>query len=138
MPGVVDRLAASEGAPMFGDDPAVLADHDAIGIGMDLDRTPNRAGRHRVLVVVEADQASLGDSRWHGVEAVEPANIGNELRPFCLEHLPDRLFGQLGMAIRLRVSDAFIDLPGLPLLQGLGTPPRCEEARSTPPALGPD
>ena len=44
MPGVIDRI----------DDPAVLADHDAIGIGLDLDRAPDRAGGHRVLVVVEA------------------------------------------------------------------------------------
>src|SRR6266850_2060819 len=46
--GVVNRLAAVEGALMFGDDPAVLADYDAVGIGVDLDRPPNRAGCHRV------------------------------------------------------------------------------------------
>jgi hypothetical protein len=61
MPGVIDRIAAAEGAPMFADDPAVLADHDAIGIGLDLDRAPDRAGGHRVLVVVETHQAGLGD-----------------------------------------------------------------------------
>lgn len=56
---------------MFGDDPATLADYDAVGIGMDFDRAPDRTGRHRVLVVVEADPAGLGDRRRHGVEAVE-------------------------------------------------------------------
>src|SRR5450759_1570774 len=51
MPGVVDRVAAAERAAMFGDDPPVLADYDAIGIGINLDRAPNRAGGYRVLVV---------------------------------------------------------------------------------------
>ena len=37
MPGVVDRIAAAERARMFGDDPTVLADHDPVGIGMNLD-----------------------------------------------------------------------------------------------------
>ena len=38
VPGIVDRLAAAEGTPMFSDYPAVLADDDAIGIGLNLDR----------------------------------------------------------------------------------------------------
>jgi hypothetical protein len=37
MPGVVDRLITSETARMLGDDRAVLADHDTLGIGLDLD-----------------------------------------------------------------------------------------------------
>jgi hypothetical protein len=45
---------------MLGNDPAVLADRYAIGIGMDLDRTSDRAGGHRVFVVVEAHEAGLG------------------------------------------------------------------------------
>jgi len=36
MPRVIDGLTAAERAGMFGDDPAFLADHDAVGIGMDL------------------------------------------------------------------------------------------------------
>ena len=36
---------------MFGDDPAVLADYDAIGIGMDLDRTPDRAAATEYLLL---------------------------------------------------------------------------------------
>ena len=55
---------------MFGDDPPVLADHDAIGIGMDIDGTPDRTGRHRVFVVVEANQAGLRDRRRYGMESV--------------------------------------------------------------------
>ena len=61
-----------------------------IGVRMDLDRTTDSTGRHRVLVVVEAYQAGLRDRCRHRVEAIEPAGVGNELRPLCLEHLPDR------------------------------------------------
>src|SRR5712671_2179161 len=89
--------------------PASLADHNAVGIGVNLDRTPDRAGCHRVFVIVEANQAGLRDRRRHRVEAVEPAGIRNELRPFRLEHLPDRLIGQLRMAVRLGVSDALVE-----------------------------
>ena len=71
MPGIVDRLAAAEGARMLGDDLPVLADHDAVGIGMNFDRPSDRTGRHRVLVVVEAHQAGLRDRRRNGMEAVE-------------------------------------------------------------------
>jgi hypothetical protein len=39
---------------MLGDDPPVLADYDAIRIGMNFDRTPDRTGCHGVLIVVEA------------------------------------------------------------------------------------
>jgi hypothetical protein len=39
MPRVVDGLAAAERARMLGDNPSVLTDHDAVGIGMDLDRS---------------------------------------------------------------------------------------------------
>jgi hypothetical protein len=38
MPGVVDRVATAERTAMLGDDPPVLADDDAVGIGMDLGR----------------------------------------------------------------------------------------------------
>jgi hypothetical protein len=37
MPGIVDRLAAAEAAAMLADDCAILADHDVIGISLDLD-----------------------------------------------------------------------------------------------------
>jgi hypothetical protein len=40
MPGVVNRLAAAEMAAMLADDRAVLADHHAIGVGLDLDWPP--------------------------------------------------------------------------------------------------
>jgi hypothetical protein len=39
---------------MLGDDSAILADHDPVGIGLDLDRPADGARGDRVLVVVEA------------------------------------------------------------------------------------
>src|ERR1700727_2721564 len=54
MPRIVDRLATAERSRMFSDDPPVLADHDAGGIGMDFDRTPDGIGGHGVFVAVGA------------------------------------------------------------------------------------
>jgi hypothetical protein len=79
---------------------------------MDIDRTADCASGNRVFVVVEAYQAGFGDRRRHGMESIEPARIGNELRPLRLEHLPDRLLGQFRMAVGLGVGDAFIGEPG--------------------------
>ena len=78
---------------MLGNDAPILTDHDAVGIGLDLDRASDRAGRDRVLVVVEAHQTGLRYRRWHSMEAIEPTGIRNELGPFAFEHLPDRLLG---------------------------------------------
>jgi hypothetical protein len=58
VPRVVERSPTAERTGMFGDDPPVLADYDAVGIGMNLDRTPDCVGCHRVLVVVEASTRS--------------------------------------------------------------------------------
>jgi hypothetical protein len=60
---------------MLADDPPVLADHDAVGIGMNLDGTPHGARCHRVFIVIEAHQAGLRHRRLHRVESVEPAGI---------------------------------------------------------------
>src|SRR6202790_5279418 len=120
---------------MLGDNAPVLADHNAIRIGMDLDRPADRAGRYRVLVVVEPHQAGLRDRCRHRMEAVEPAGIGNELRPLYLEHLPDRLFGQLRMAMRPGVGDAFIEQPAIHLVVGLEPQPWREEALTDKPDL---
>ena len=38
---------------MLGSDAPILTDHDAIGTSLSLDRPPDRAGGHRVFVVVE-------------------------------------------------------------------------------------
>jgi len=58
-----------------------------------------------------------GDRRWHCVESIEPAGIGNEVRPLRLEHLPDRLLGQLRMVMHLGVGNAFIEQPGVQLIK---------------------
>src|SRR5262249_58188840 len=135
MPGVIDCLAAAERAGMLGNHPPVLADNNTVGIGMNLDRTADRTGRDRVLVVVEAHQAGLGDGCWHRVEAIEPAGIGNQSWPLRLEHLPDRLLVPLRMAMRLGIGDAFIEQPGVHLVVALEPQPRREEPLADEPDL---
>src|SRR6516225_2504944 len=115
---------------MLSNDPSVLTDHDAIGIGLDFYRTSNRAGTDRVFVIVEAHQAGLRDRGLYRMEAVEPAGIGNELGAFGFKHLPDRLIGQFRMAMCLGVGDTFIEQPGVQLVQVFEPQPRREEARS--------
>ena len=66
---------------------------------------------------------------------IEAAGIGNELRPFRFEHFPDRLLGQLRMAVRLGVGDAFIGEPVVQLVEALEPQPRREEALSDQPDL---
>ena len=82
-PGIINRCAAAIAAPMLGHDPPVLADHDTIGVGMDIDRTADGARAHRALVIVEPDQAGFRHRGGQRVEAVEAAAIGNELRLTC-------------------------------------------------------
>jgi hypothetical protein len=59
MPRVVDRRATAKAAPMFAGDYSVLADHDTIGIGFDLDRPADGTRGDRVLVVVEPNETGL-------------------------------------------------------------------------------
>jgi hypothetical protein len=61
------------------------------------------------------------------VESVEAAGIGNKLRPFCLEHLPDRLAIQLRMMMRFGVDNAFVEQPSVQLVVVLEPKPRREE-----------
>ena len=57
MPRIVDCRAPPEATAMLADNRAVLADHKAIGVGLDLDR-PSRGPRgDRVFVIVETYQA---------------------------------------------------------------------------------
>src|SRR6516164_5189350 len=44
MPRVVDGLTASEGSWMLRNDAPILTDHDAVGIGLNLDWAPDCAG----------------------------------------------------------------------------------------------
>jgi hypothetical protein len=69
------------------------------------------------------------------MEAVEPAGIGNELRPFRFEHLPDRPVGQLWMAMRLGVCDAFVEQPSIQIVKVFEPQPRREEPLAHKPNL---
>ena len=80
MPRIVDCLAATVVAGMLCDDTSILADDDAIGVGMDLDWTTDCAGAHRVFVVVEPHQTRL---RHRGLLRMEPG-----VRP---EQAPDSM-----------------------------------------------
>ena len=113
MPGIVDRLAAAVAAGVFRDDAPVLADDDALGIGLDLDWAADRAGADRVFVVVEAHEAGLRHRCRQRMEPVEPATIGHKVWPLLLEDLPHRLIRSFRMRMYLGVSDAFVGQPGV-------------------------
>ena len=80
---------------MLGDNASVLADYDAIRIGMNLDRTPTALAATEYLLLSKRTRQVFETRRRHRVEIIEPASIGDQLRPFCLKHLPDRLLGRL-------------------------------------------
>ena len=111
MPRIVGDLAAPEAAGMLGDDLAVLADGDPIGIGPHVHRPPHRACRDAVLVVVEAHQTGLGNRYLSGMEAVEGAAVRHQEGPLLLEHLPHRLARDRRMRMLLGVLDAPIHEP---------------------------
>src|SRR5277367_451405 len=116
VPGIVGYLAAAVFTGMLADDTAILAQNDALGIGVDLDRTTDRARAHRVFVVVESNQARL---RYRGLlrmEPVEATAIGDQVGPLLLEHLPDGLLGALGMGMSLGVGDAPVHQPAIQLV----------------------
>src|SRR5262249_7888133 len=135
MPGIVDCLAAPETAPMFGDDLAILADHDPVGVGMDLDWATQRLCYDRVLVVVETDETGLRDGSRNSVEPVEPPSITNETWPLGLEDRPDCLVSAFGMRMRLGIGNALIDQPTIHLLVSPEPQPRREEALAHQPHL---
>jgi hypothetical protein len=76
---------------------AIVADDDAIAIGVNIDRSAHRPGQHRVAIVVEADQAGHRHRSRQRMEAVEATGIGDELGALLLEHLPDGALLELGM-----------------------------------------
>ena len=51
MPRVVDRVAAGERAGVLGDDPAVLADHDAVHISIDSTGRPTALAATEYLLL---------------------------------------------------------------------------------------
>src|SRR5271165_7225171 len=127
MPGVVDRLAATKLTAMLADNRAVLADDDALGIGLDLDRPADGARTDRVLIVVEPHQAGLRHRCLGGVKAVERADDLYELRALRLKHLPDRAVGLFGMRVALGVGNALVEQPAVQLVVTRHSQARCEQ-----------
>src|SRR5262249_61210626 len=80
MPGIIERRAAAETAAMLADNRALLAYHDAVGIGLDLDRPTDRARGDRVLVIVEPHQTGLRHRGLNRMEAVEWAGDRHQVR----------------------------------------------------------
>ena len=128
MPGIVDRLASAVAARVLGHRASILADDDPIGVGVDVDGAADGARADRVFVVVEPYQAGLRHRGRQRVEPIETAAIRNELRPLLLEDLPDRLVGPLGMGMRFRPGQAFVEKPGVQFVVALELQPRREEA----------
>src|SRR5215469_17187788 len=89
MPGIVNRLAAPETAPMLGDNFAMLSDQDPVGVSVYLHRATQRLRHDRVLVVVKTDKTGLRDGGRNRVESVKPPGITNEAWPLGLEDRPD-------------------------------------------------
>ena len=81
MPWIIDRLAPPKGAGVFAYHHAILPDHDAFGVGMHLDGTADGSRQNRVFVVVEPHRAGLRHRGWHAVEAIEAADVWNEVGP---------------------------------------------------------
>ena len=123
-------MAAPELARVLGDDPPVLANDDVIGVGLELDRPPDGARVHRIMVVVEAQsvacaraklacEAQFRHRRRRAVEPVEAAAILDQLRPLLFEDLPDRAFALLGMGVRPGPGQTFVEKPGVEVVIAL-------------------
>ena len=136
VPGIVDRLVAPEGARMLADDPAVLAHHDAIGIGADLDRPADRAA----LPPSTCCCRSAPGRSWRPTPAPHGSRRTGRHR--------ERGFGrsasntsqivcsrELGMPVRLGVGDALVEQPGVQLVVALHPQPRREEPLADQPDL---
>ena len=97
----------------------LLADDDPIGVSVNFDRPANGAGADRVFVIVKANQAGLRHGSRQSVKSIEPAAIGNELRPLLLEHLPNGVLGTFRMWMSLGIGDDLIGEPSIqPVIDG--------------------
>ena len=67
------------------------------------------------------------------MEAIEPTRIGHELGSLGLEDLPDCPIGELRMPMRLGVSNAFIEQPGVQLVERLESQPLVKNRSRTSP-----
>ena len=64
------------------------------------------------------------------METIEGASVTYQMRPFGLEHLPDRLIGLFGVAVRFGVGNAFVQEPAIQLIETFDPQARCEEPLS--------
>jgi hypothetical protein len=109
MPRVVDRLVAAETARMLGNDDAVLADDDALGISLDL------AGRPTAREATEYLLLSKRTSQVLETEACVARNPSNRLpngtscARSASKTCPDRPIGQLRVLVRLGAEDALVE-----------------------------
>ena len=117
---------------------AILADHDVIGISLDLDRPADGARDDRVFVVVEPHETGLRDRGLRRVETVKWPSDLHEPRPFRVDNLPDRAVGQFGMLVRCGIGDAPGEQPGVQLLVARHPQPRVKKrSRTTRPGSRP-
>ncbi len=141
VPRVIDRLTSPVDAGMVSDDYTILPDDDPIRIGIHINRPPDgrRDGgvsvpqgidppdQFLIFVTVEPHRTGLRHRRGHAVESVERPSIWHKLRPFRLEHIPDRLVGQVRMTVRFGVGHAFVQEPGVQFVQAFDPQTRGEE-----------
>jgi hypothetical protein len=71
MPGIVDRLATAETARVLADERAVLADHHALGISLDLDRRPTAREATEYLLLSNRTRQVFETDAW---TAWKPSN----------------------------------------------------------------
>ena len=109
---------------MLADNGAVLTDDNAVSIGLDLDRPTHRTRGDRILVVVEAHQAGLGDRGLRRAEPVKPAGDRHELGALRLKDLPDRVVGQFRMPVRFGMSDTPVEQPSVQFVIARDPQPR--------------
>lgn len=64
------------------------------------------------------------------METIERPRIWDEAGAFRLKHLPDRLIGLFGMAVRFGVGNAFVQEPAIQLIETFDPQARCEEPLS--------
>src|SRR6478735_2573747 len=69
------------------------------------------------------------------MEAIEPTRIRHELGSLGLEDLPDGPVGELWMPMRLGMGNAFIEQPGVQLVERLESQSRGEEPFANQPDL---
>ncbi len=127
MPRIEHRLIPPETAPMFAHYLPCLPKLDPIGVGAHLYWPPDPACRHRIAIVIKADQAGLRYRRSDRMKSVEATRIRHEKAPLGLEHLPDRPIAQFRMPVRPRISNTLIKQPQIQFVVALHPQPRREE-----------